>query len=368
MPLDLEYINELSLKEIAGTITAEERVVLEQGITEDINARRFYEHLHQGLRQLPGNAVTPSAPITPLVPAARKKFPKLAAAALLLLIAGAGTFALLNRPGKPAQLAVNKLNAGQVQLSFASGTHMQLGNQQGRLKVNNVSLSITGGTIQLHTTDTTHPETVTLRVPNGRDYKVELQDGSIIWLNAASAVSFRVPFHAGKRSVYIEGEAYLKIAPNAGQPFIVQLPHSQVQVLGTEFNVNSYDSRHDAIALLSGSVRVKSGADSLVLRPGSQATGNGRNKILVNKFDAMELLAWRDGLQLLDNADIAEIQASIVRNFALQVKITGEADKFQSFTGTVERKKPVSVFLEKLKEAEIINGYNFSADSVIYLK
>ncbi len=96
----------------------------------------------------------------------------------------------------------------------------------------------------------------TITTPKGGQYQVSLPDGSMVWLNAASSLSFPVNFTGKQRKVSITGEAYFEIKKNRNKPFIVQAGRQEVEVLGTEFNVNSYQPESISTSLVAGAVKV----------------------------------------------------------------------------------------------------------------
>ncbi|MGY0036742.1 FecR family protein [Pedobacter sp. NJ-S-72] len=95
----------------------------------------------------------------------------------------------------------------------------------------------------------------TLVVPVKLDYQITLSDGTRVWLNSASSLHFPFSFSGATREVYLTGEAFFKVAKNPDQPFIVHTNQTDVKVLGTEFNVNSYNSNITMTSLVEGSVK-----------------------------------------------------------------------------------------------------------------
>ena len=112
----------------------------------------------------------------------------------------------------------------------------------------------------------------TLTTPNGGMYQLVLPDGSQVWLNAASALSFPSRFTANERRVTLSGEAYFEIAKDKKRPFKVETGKQVVEVLGTHFNINAYgDEGFYKTTLLEGSVKILSSTDSVIIKPGEQA-------------------------------------------------------------------------------------------------
>ena len=135
----------------------------------------------------------------------------------------------------------------------------------------------------------------TISTPRGGQYQVELPDGSKVWLNAASSLHFPTAFVGKERRVEISGEAYFEVAKNKSMPFIVSVNGSEIQVLGTHFNVMAYNDE-DAVktTLLEGSVKFASGNNSSLLKPGQQAqlTTEGQVKV-VSDVDVDEVVVLK---------------------------------------------------------------------------
>ncbi len=105
----------------------------------------------------------------------------------------------------------------------------------------------------------------------GMDYKINLSDGSEIWLNSMSKLIFPSEFASDKRVVTIDGEAYLNVAKNPSKPFIVRLPENTIEVTGTEFNINTYNKNSVRVALVDGGINLTSSTSTVKMKPGTQA-------------------------------------------------------------------------------------------------
>jgi ferric-dicitrate binding protein FerR (iron transport regulator) len=136
----------------------------------------------------------------------------------------------------------------------------------------------------------------TISTPKGKQFSVVLPDGTHAWLNAASSLRFPVSFSGNERKVTVTGEVYFEVSGNAVQPFKVSVPDgSEVTVLGTSFNVNTYaEEDRTAITLVSGKVSVKAALQSAVLQPGQQALSSGKELKIAN-VDIDKAVAWRYG-------------------------------------------------------------------------
>lgn len=193
----------------------------------------------------------------------------------------------------------------------------------------------------------------TISTPRGGQYQVTLADGTKVWLNAASSIRFPVLFTGRERNVEITGEAYLEVAKNREMPFKVKAGKSEVEVLGTHFNVNAYDDE-PAIktTLLEGLVKVtsKTAASAqtpVFLQPGQQSGINKEGRIsVVKNADVEEALAWKNGRFQFNSADLRTMLRQISRWYDVDVIYKGNVDLH--FTGQLTRNDNVSKVFEKL--------------------
>jgi len=193
----------------------------------------------------------------------------------------------------------------------------------------------------------------TISTPRGGQYKVTLADGTKVWLNAASSIHFPVAFTGKERKVEITGEAYFEVAKDKSKPFKVKANSSEIEVLGTHFNVNAYDDEAEVkTTLLEGKVKVS--ALSLndtrspqFLKPGEQATVNKEGKINVKDHaDTEEAVAWVNGYFQFKSADLKTILRQIARWYDVEIEYKGNVNTH--FTGQLTRNENVSKVLNEL--------------------
>lgn len=196
-----------------------------------------------------------------------------------------------------------------------------------------------------------------LEVPTGMDYRVALPDGSVVWLNAASKLTFPFAFTGPERKVTIHGEAFFEVAPDPGHPFIVETPNGRVEVLGTSFNVNSYDSSKVKVSLLTGAVQVRQGEQAMLLKPGRQAVITPTGSMQETSFAEEQTLSWRKGWFWFEDTRLADISGVISRWYGVEVKMDGEEVARQVFTGRLDKSTALKVFLEQLKSTTVIDYY-----------
>lgn len=174
----------------------------------------------------------------------------------------------------------------------------------------------------------------TIVTPRGSQYKLELPDGTKVWLNASSSLRFPTAFNGNERRVEMIGEGYFEVASvkmknGHKQPFIVKVGRAEVKVLGTHFNIMAYQDEPLAkTTLIEGAVRVVNGKDSVMLSPGqqSQLTKEGNMRVISN-VNTGEDLAWMNGYFLFENADIETVMRQLSRWYDVDVVYLDKTDE-----------------------------------------
>jgi transmembrane sensor len=160
----------------------------------------------------------------------------------------------------------------------------------------------------------------TVSTPRGGQYQLELADGTLVWLNAASSLVFPTSFPGKDRVVELKGEGYFSVAHIAGKPFHVKIGKMDIEVMGTEFNVNGYEDEPSIkTTLLEGKVRVQLGENSLQLKPGEQAMGKDGALQRVTEVDTEEAVAWKNGRFHFEHADIKTVMRQVERWYNVDV-------------------------------------------------
>jgi len=191
---------------------------------------------------------------------------------------------------------------------------------------------------------------VTLNTPRGGQYRVTLSDGTRVWLNAASSLSYPTAFTGKERNVNLKGEAYFEVAQNASQPFIVHTADEDVKVLGTSFNINCYiDENRTVTTLTSGSVRLDSrdAAHNAELHPGEQAVLENA-AFNIEEVDVSIYTAWKDGDFRFKATPLIEVMRQIGRWYDLDVDYTGIPEDIKVHA-SIKRDKKLSTVLHALE-------------------
>lgn len=162
-------------------------------------------------------------------------------------------------------------------------------------------------------------------VPYGESKQLTLPDGSTVWMNAGSILVYPEVFNGKSRDVYLTGEARFQVSKNPEQPFIVHTQKLDVEALGTVFNVQAYPNKAKIVTTLEeGSIRISSTLgefDSYILKPDEQLIYSRQTHTgTVNKVDATDFSAWKDGYLLLEDCDFEEIVAALERKYNISIE------------------------------------------------
>ena len=189
-----------------------------------------------------------------------------------------------------------------------------------------------------------------LEVPRGGEYFMILEDGTKVWLNAATRLKYPVAFVGGIRKVLLEGEAYFEVARDERHPFRVECEDSRITVLGTKFNVMAYKGQGNVVTtLVDGRVRVATGRDSLMLTPGEQAV-SGTDGIDVKKVDVSFYIAWTLGVFEFEEMSLGQITEQLGRWYDMTFVYDDPLLREITFTGAVERHRPLNVVLKMIEK------------------
>lgn len=198
----------------------------------------------------------------------------------------------------------------------------------------------------------------TIQTPKGGKYQIRLPDGSKVWLNSASTLSYPTTFTGNERKVQLKGEAYFEISPNKKIPFRVQSDNQIVEVLGTHFNINSYDDEdYVKTTLLEGSVKVILNtkpnviSNTRLLKPGEQSlTKSSRSDIRIENADTEKAVAWKNGYFKFRNTPIREIMREIERWYDVELVYEGKMPT-DEFTGFISNDVKISAVLKIMEES-----------------
>ncbi|KEQ28996.1 hypothetical protein N180_13655 [Pedobacter antarcticus 4BY] len=276
--------------------------------------------------------------------------PYLSAAALVLLIPFVWLYFIKKESGDQVPvLADTVLPAKQgVLLSMEDGQVLKLDKGTMDMNLNQARIKVEDGKLSYVPSDMAIAERITtLSVPAGQDYKIELSDGTEIWMNASSSLKFPLRFNGKQREVTLVGEAYFKVQKDANRPFVVHTEGNQVIVMGTSFNINAYNKEDYVASLVEGKIKAVKGNQQIMLVPGKQVIMEN-NQMKEQPFDQSHILSWMDGLYYFNDKPLVELSAVIERWFNVKV-IVSQAIKGKRFTGAFEKNKPLNEVMTNLR-------------------
>jgi hypothetical protein len=299
-------------------------------------------------------------------------FKWVAAASVILLVSSVSIF-FLNKSPKNQPIATipnqqnevkNDIAPGQngAILTLASGQKILLDSavngslaQQGNVSI----IKRNGELIYSNDGNTSTVVYNTMATPKGRQFNLVLADGSRVWLNAASSITFPTAFNGNERKVTITGEAYFEVAHNAAMPFIVEKGNTSILVLGTHFNVNAYDDESLlSVTLLEGSVKVRNSIDSSFLKLGEQAQIKKDEKISVLKdVDVENVVAWKNGRISFQGVGIEMVMRQMSRWYDVDIVYNKKLDDL--FYADIPRSTMLS---DVLKALELTRNVHFKIE------
>jgi ferric-dicitrate binding protein FerR (iron transport regulator) len=179
-----------------------------------------------------------------------------------------------------------------------------------------------------------------------------LNDGTIVWLNSESSLRYPVAFVGNQRRVEITGEAYFEVAKDETKKFIVESNGVSTEVLGTHFNVNTYQSEHDVkITLLEGAIKVRKGLITGILKPGQQAEVTDDIRVTSN-VDMDAVMSWKNGFFHFANTSIPELMKQISRWYDIDIVYNSVITQRQ-FGGEISREASLSEVLKILNKSKV---------------
>jgi len=191
----------------------------------------------------------------------------------------------------------------------------------------------------------------TVATEKGRTYHLRLTDGTEVWLDALSSLRFPTAFPGKEREVEITGQAYFEVAKNAKQPFKVKAAGEMVEVLGTHFNINTYNQQNLQTTLLEGSVKLIPTAlkgEYVILKPGQQArVDNGGTIKMTSDIDVDEIMAWKNGIFQFNGSSVEEIMSQLSRWYDIEVVYQDKVP--ETFVAKISKDIPVSKLLALLE-------------------
>ena len=284
-----------------------------------------------------------------------------AAAAVFLLIASMGIY-LYNKVGQSAdsvaitsQQTDTEITHGTTQalLTLANGQTVSLGANQA---VNADLISRVENIKEYAADESRDKEENILTTPRGGEFKVVLEDGTEVWLNAESQLRYPDEFEGAERRVEVSGEAYFRVAKDEQRPFYVETAGQLIRVTGTEFNVSSYsDNQQVLTTLVSGGITTRllnGNGGELVLTPGHQTVMQmGSDKICVRSVDTDIVTSWTRGKFVFEDQTLEQMMRTLSRWYDFEYEFADDDSRQTVFMGSMPRYGNFSEVLEILEKS-----------------
>lgn len=276
--------------------------------------------------------------------------------AVLLIVAGFGLYTYkFKGTTKSTVLAQNyDIMPGSTKavLQMANGTAIHLDPTAHLQK--NTSIEMKNGFLVYKAKNPTQKGYNLLKTPSAGEYKMILPDGTKVYLNASSAIRFSTDFNKNDRRVQLTGEAYFEVAHNKDLPFIVSFDKNEVEVLGTHFNISSYKNTSKT-TLLEGAIKIRSGQNQTLLKPGDEADINNGD-VTVAKVDTYKSIAWKEGVFYFHEDEMTDILEQVARWYDVKIAYKGTPGT-KKYSGDIRRQATLNQVLEMLNA---VSGTTFT--------
>ena len=211
----------------------------------------------------------------------------------------------------------------------------------------------------------------TITVPAGQRINITLVDGTNVWLNARTSLSYPVKFGKNNRQVVLDGEAYFDVTKDKSKPFIVQTDNYNVEVLGTQFDVNAYSETGEfETTLMSGSVKVASASDStqkITLKPNSKVFLQD-GKLHVTAVDDYNPYRWKEGLICFKNETFTSIMKDFEKYYGLTIQVKNKNVFKYVYTGKFRQTDGIDYALRVLQKDIKFTYQRDDENQIIYIE
>ena len=349
-------VSRLIVKYLQGCISPEEKVMLDKWLEESSENREIY-HRVQGrvnreerqriIRKLNKRAAWERVDRNTKKyrhPILRRCMKYAATIVLPLFMVGVGFYLIRDKEEIHPVAEMVKISPGvtKAELVLADGHKVVLGTETIDSLVSEEGVNIVkdgNGVSYLGNKEEGDLAYNIMRVPRGGEFKVRLQDGTLVYMNSETELKYPVRFVGKERRVYLSGEAYFEVQRDTTKPFIVVMNGNEVRVLGTEFNVRSYeDEKCQFTTLVAGKVLLTTHDHRCIeLLPNEQGIVDPQGDIRKEQVDVALYTAWKDGNFVFRKQSLEHIMEIVERWYDLKVTFEDEWCKQVSFSGNVER-------------------------------
>lgn len=234
-----------------------------------------------------------------------------------------------------------------------------------------VITALIGSFIYIRKMDEISQAVHTVVVPEGQRANVRLSDGTNVWLNARSTMTYPAYFSGSVREIQLDGEAYLEVEGDIRQPFIVRTKHYDVKVLGTRFNIEAYaDSDDFSTAVMEGSVKITTleKPDECVALSSNQKAVSENGLLVVSLIADNDIYRWREGLICFKDANFLDLTKQFEKNYGIRIVVENKGLGTKVFSGKFRVSDGIDNALRILQKEGDYTFERDKDDSVIYIK
>jgi len=343
-----------------GTISEKERAQLESWYISEVGSNRDYQRLKENLIKLDQNFIyiigNKEVKTTRL-------WAKIAITASFFAVLGVSLYFYTSK-------STNTITKDNIQVNdiapAGNKAYLILGNGK-RIALNDAKDGVVATQANVHITKTADGQLVyviaeskgssstleynTIETPNGGRYEIALPDGTHVWMNVKSSLKYPSSFVSLKeRRVELNGEAYFQVAKDKQHPFIVKTAQQEVTVLGTHFNISSYeDEKATKTTLIEGSISISglNSKKSKILAPGQQAVVKN-DEIKIGEADVDQALSWKNGDFVFAGEDLKAVMRQVARWYDVEIEYHGNVNS-SGVVSTLSRTKKLSQLLKLLQ-------------------
>ncbi len=289
------------------------------------------------------------------------------AAAIVLLTLGSGAWLFTKIELNKTKLTTGNKQVDEIQKEQLNSVLLERGNHSYNLSSQNINIAdndinVLGTKTDLKLISNTNKALSdnkegnvqvwsTVKVPRSKDYYVVLSDGTQVWMNACSELSFPDYFEDGKREVKLKGEAYFIVKSDVNNPFYVETSVSTVKVTGTKFNVYCYQNEQKSlVTLVEGKVGVSVEGNFHQINPGQQLIHNISGNVDIKNVDPYQYISWKEGIFEFNDMKLMDMSLRLEKWYDIDFEFENDFVASQRFTGMVKKKHDIEYFIKVLEK------------------
>ncbi|MGQ1783811.1 MULTISPECIES: FecR family protein [unclassified Saccharicrinis] len=367
---EFEYkIAQLISKEVSGELSAEETAMLQKWLEESEENQKLYETIKRGKKRevrdkyvdrIDSRKAWKQINLEIKTAGKIRRMPlwigRVAVILIIALLAGTVYFVSRIMGDQPARLAQVEIKPGSSKavLMLDDGKAVQLESAENDSILESDGTLITNLNGQLAYTGSSNKNLETkyntVKVPRGGEYHITLSDGTQVWLNSDSEIKYPVQFASNKRKVWVSGEVYFDVETDKARPFIVDVKDIEVEVLGTEFNIEAYrETDRVATTLVEGSVKLRKASEEVIIKPEQQAVIHDTEKMFaVHNVDAKVYALWKEGIIYCEGERLEVVMDKLARWYDANLFYMNPSLKDKRFNIEVKRYENIDKILEIL--------------------